>query len=360
MTKLLSVVLLPATVVLASGWAQAFPEAPGQVTTCGTTFHMQVEARSDSNKPLAGLRAGDLQAENQNKPLKILSIRPLIADSAENSTTSLLVVVWPQAQIDGEGVEELLKALRAEEKINWRVGVVSPSVKPLQWRSLDALQEPLEEAAEAAAKLHLGGLQVRGQSALKQISATRWGMVVRGTAEALLSQPGRHVILEIAPKPNPRFFTAAPGEAQLNASASFGSSPVYLLTEVGSLNSALSIPFGDASTGPPFIPDHNPTLSEQNSSLLQGVEDASEIDSFRPIQPSPSNLSGGTNLSSPKTIIHRIATDTAGSYSVIAETPRGCDARALYTLTFTSTKSPGKIHLYGPRSFYYPLSHKHP
>ena len=226
-TNFLPAVFFPAIVALASGRAQAFPEAASRVATCGTTFHMQVEARSNSNKPLPGLSVGDLQAENQNKPLKILSVHPLVADSAQNSTTSLLVVVWPQAQIDGKGVEQLLKALRAEEKINWRVGVVSPWVKPLQWRSPDALEGPLQEAAEAAAKLHLGGLQVRGQSAPKQISTARWTMVVRGTAEALLRQPGRHVILEIAPKPTPYLFTAAPGERQLNASASFGSSPVY-------------------------------------------------------------------------------------------------------------------------------------
>ncbi len=321
---------------------------------CETIARLQMEARTKKNEPVAGLAREQVDLRTGHEALEVESIRDFVVSSQENATTSLLVVVWPQAQLDAHVTEDLLRALRAEETTNWRVGLISPSIQPLIWRSLDDLAAPLYEAAEAAAKVQWVAPNVRPVPA-GRINVSTWNMVVRATAEALISQPGRHVILEIPPRP-----LDPPGEHQLLASASFGSSPVYRLTRTGGLDASLSIPFGDASTGPTFGPSGNVSSNEQQDAQLAAVRSASFLDAIRRKLPQPALLFGGTNLSSPKEIVHRIVTDAAGSYEVTARKPKNCNPGAIYGLTFHLIGDPRKVLLYGPRFFYDPISSTHP
>lgn len=192
-----AVAVLLAAILSPPGHSQVLRQRDPGRTDCPDT-HLRLTARHPDGSPAAGLRPQDLYLWFS---LGSAEIRTLQSDEPEKTNvpdTNVLIVMRPQAAIDGGAADAVLRNLHTAARFHWKVAVLAAD------GSISPFLAGAEEAALRAALVHAvqaHAVQTEAGSSPATNSIADWTTAERNAFRQLQSRGGRHVIVELAQPP---------------------------------------------------------------------------------------------------------------------------------------------------------------
>ncbi len=167
---------------------------PGR-TECPDT-HLRLTARHQDGSPASGLRPQDLYLWLSLGTAEIRSMEAEKPESEKPQTgklsrtsvpdTNVLIVIRPQAAVDGGMPDAVLRNLQTAPNFQWKIAVLAPdgTVSPFLTRT--------DQAALRTALTH-------ATATPGAPSIADWAAAERNAFRQLQARAGRHVIVELAP-----------------------------------------------------------------------------------------------------------------------------------------------------------------
>jgi hypothetical protein len=282
-----AVSLLLASMLLPAGHSQVLRQRDPGRTDCPDT-HLRLTARHPDGSPAAGLRPQDLYLWFS---LGSAEIRTLQSDEPEKTNvpdTNVLIVMRPQAAIDGGAVDAVLRNLHTAARFHWKVAVLAAD------GSISPFLPGVEEAALRAALVHAvqaHAVQTEAGSGPASNSMSDWTTAERNAFRQLQSRGGRHVIVELAQPP----------------------------------------------VSPNGSPDADAFAADRTLDLL-ARDDMAQIYRLTPAQAAKEQFeaTGGRTAPTVDALFQAIIADAPGSYDLVLHPLFSCEPGASYSLRITS------------------------
>jgi hypothetical protein len=253
---------------------------PGR-TDCPDS-HLRLTARHSDGSPAAALRPQDLYLWFSLGTAEIESMQSGEPVKTGAPETNVLIVIRPQAAVDGGAVDAVLRSLRAAANIPWKLAVLAPdgAVSPfLAATNATALHASLTHAV--APDL------VSGPTAR---SIADWPAAERTAFRQLQARSGRHVIVELA--------QPAPDSSNQDA-------------------------------------NHDAFAQDRTLDLL-ARDDMTQIYRLAASGKEQLEVTGGRTATAIDALFHDIASDAPGSYDLVVHPIFSCEPGASYSLRITS------------------------